>query len=70
MQQRRGTAEQWDLSNPVLAAGEVGFETDTNKFKIGDGVNLWEDISYFVSVDDFESSLDDFAPSIINGGNA
>ena len=37
MQQRRGTAEQWDLANPVLAAGEIGFETDTSQFKIGDG---------------------------------
>jgi hypothetical protein len=70
MQQRRGTAEQWTLANPVLAAGELGFETDTNKFKIGDGVNPWEDISYFISEDDFSSSLDDYVPSIINGGNA
>jgi hypothetical protein len=28
MQQRRGTALQWSTSNPVLAAGEIGFETE------------------------------------------
>ena len=34
---RRGTASQWTSANPVLAAGEMGIETDTDKFKIGDG---------------------------------
>jgi hypothetical protein len=40
MQQRRGTAAQWistnDGSGPILAIGEIGYESDTNKFKIGD----------------------------------
>jgi len=34
MQQRRGTASTWTSANPILAAGEIGFEIDTNKFKI------------------------------------
>ena len=37
MQQRRGTAAQWTGANPTLAAGEIGYETDTGKFKIGNG---------------------------------
>ena len=53
MQQRRGTAAQWLSVNggngPVLAAGEIGYETDTNKFKIGDGVNHWIDLDYFTN---------------------
>jgi hypothetical protein len=48
MQQRRGTAAQWTAANPTLEAGEIGFETDTNKFKIGDGTNLWANLDYFV----------------------
>lgn len=48
MQQRRGTAAQWTAANPTLAAGEMGFETDTNKFKIGDGTNNWASLTYFV----------------------
>ena len=60
MQQRRGTAEQWTDANPVLAAGEIGFETDTNQFKIGDGVNLWADLSYFKNLEDLGGSLDDY----------
>ena len=51
MQQRRGTATQWTTANPVLAAGEIGFEIDTYKFKIGDGINQWDDIDYFGSTD-------------------
>ena len=60
MQQRRGTAAQWTGANPILAAGEIGFESDTNQFKIGDGVNHWEDLSYFKNLEDLGGSLDDY----------
>jgi hypothetical protein len=56
MQQRRGTAAQWVSTNagdgPVLNAGEIGWESDTNKFKIGDGINNWADLVYFADVED------------------
>ena len=48
MQQRRGTAAQWTSANPTLAAGEIGFETDTNKFKVGNGSSAWSSLTYFV----------------------
>ena len=48
MQQRRGTAAQWTSANPVLNAGEMGWESDTNKFKMGDGTNHWADLDYFI----------------------
>lgn len=41
MQQRRGTAAQWAATNPILSSGEVGFETDTLIFKIGNGTSAW-----------------------------
>jgi hypothetical protein len=54
MQQRRGTAAQWVSTNggagPVLNAGEMGWESDTNKFKIGDGVNNWTSLDYFSDI--------------------
>lgn len=62
MQQRRGTAAQWTSANPVLAAGEIGFETDTGKFKIGDGTNTWSNLDYFLTIDELGGSLDDFIP--------
>jgi hypothetical protein len=62
MQQRRGTAAQWTAANPVLGAGEIGFETDTNKFKIGNGSTAWTSLSYFID----GASLIDGAPDLLN----
>lgn len=49
IQVRRGTASQWTSTNPVLAAGELGFESDTNKLKIGNGSSAWNSLSYVAS---------------------
>lgn len=49
MQQKRGLASQWTSSNPFLLAGEIGFETDTKKMKLGDGTSNWNDLDYLVS---------------------
>ena len=61
MLQRRGTASQWNSANPVLGEGEIGWESDTNKFKIGDGVNNWASLSYFLDEDSIGGSLDGYA---------
>ena len=44
---RRGTAAQWTATNPVLAEGEVGLETDTRKFKVGTGAAAWNSLQYW-----------------------
>jgi len=44
---RRDTAANWNLADPVLDLGEPGFETDTNKMKIGNGVDEWTALNYF-----------------------
>jgi len=75
MQQRRGTAAQWISTNsgngPVLNSGEIGYESDTNKFKIGDGVNHWLSLPYFVDLNTtiagapgLLNSLDELAAAI------
>jgi hypothetical protein len=46
IQIRRGTAAQWTSANPTLASGEQGFETDTGKFKIGNGSTAWTSLAY------------------------
>ena len=46
IQLRRGTAAQWTSANPTLAQGEVGVETDTNKFKVGTGSTAWTSLAY------------------------
>lgn len=45
-QARRGTAAAWTSANPTLAAGEFGWESDTNKLKIGDGSTAWNALPY------------------------
>jgi len=45
-QQRRDTASNWTSNNPTLLAGEWGIETDTKKFKIGDGTTTWQSLDY------------------------
>lgn len=44
---RRGTAAAWTAANPTLAAGEPGWESDTNKLKFGDGATAWNALAYF-----------------------
>ena len=46
IQIRRDTAADWTSINPTLAAGEFGWESDTNKFKIGDGATAWTALAY------------------------
>jgi len=49
IQLRRGTASQWTTANTLLAQGELGLETDTNKFKFGDGVTTWNSLPYYAN---------------------
>lgn len=66
-QQRRGTAAQWTSANPILSPGEIGFEIDTNKFKIGDGTNRWATLTYFTA--DAAGAIQDLidgAPGILD----
>jgi len=46
IQFRRDTAANWTSANPVLADGELGLETNTAKYKIGNGSTAWNSLSY------------------------
>jgi hypothetical protein len=46
IQLRRDTAANWTSANPTLAAGEFAIETDTDKYKIGDGSTAWTSLGY------------------------
>ena len=65
MQQRRGTAAQWTAANPVLAAGEIGFETDTSKFKMGNGSSTWSALTYFANATELAALVSN-APALLN----
>jgi hypothetical protein len=45
---RNGTAAEWTAANPTLLQGEIGVETDTRKYKIGDGSTAWNGLSYYI----------------------
>lgn len=51
IQVRRGTLAQWNAAAATLGAGilyqgEMGYETDTGRFKIGDGSTAWSSLDY------------------------
>jgi microcystin-dependent protein len=54
IQQKRGTAAEWAAIDPVLSSGEHGYETDTGRMKIGNGLTHWNDLSYFPSTSSSE----------------
>lgn len=70
IQLRHDTAANWEANKTVvLLAGELGFETDTNKFKIGDGVKTWAELPYAVKdeialTDENVTMTDDFTATV------
>lgn len=51
IQIRRDTKANWEEINPILAAGEFGFEIDNNRLKCGNGVNAWNTLPYITEAD-------------------
>ena len=47
---RSDTAANWTSANPVLLVGEIGLETDTKKYKVGDGTTAWGSLTYWSGV--------------------
>lgn len=46
IQIRRGLSSDWTSADPVLAEGELAVETDTLKFKVGNGFTNWNILPY------------------------
>ena len=53
------SADVWAEKNPLLQKGELGHESDTGRFKVGDGFTYWSDLPY--------NSVGD--PAKVNGHN-
>lgn len=63
---RRDQSANWTSVNPVLAAGEAGFELDTRLLKIGDGVTAWNNLPYHsaqLTIADDDSTINTFNSS-------
>lgn len=51
IQLRGDLKSNWESTNPVLKERELGLETDTLRFKFGDGVNSWNSLPYVLPID-------------------
>lgn len=68
-QVRRDHSLTWASRNPILASGEPGYEVDTGRLKIGDGITRWVDLEGFATqsgeageVTDLPSHIDSATP--------
>lgn len=48
--QRRATPQDWVIKNPILDAGEFGYEIGSGHFKVGDGIKKWTELKYFAPI--------------------
>lgn len=62
---RRGTSTQWATQNILLDSGEQGYETDTRKFKIGNGYDRWNELDYFIPESQIREAI---ATAVANAG--
>lgn len=71
---RRDSAAAWTEEDPTLSAGEIGVELDTNKFKLGDGVQAWSSLPYHLDETDtavlIQTALDDAVLEGVPGDSA
>lgn len=68
IQLRRSTAAAWSAANPILKAGEAGYEIDTRRLKIGDGATAWTMLPYMnASAGEFGTLSDVDATAKVSG---
>jgi hypothetical protein len=67
MLQRRGTANQWNSvgNSVVLQNGEIGVNVTDNRFKIGDGETVWNNLEYH-----YPDDLNELKYAQLYGGNS
>ena len=58
IQLKRGQASSWAALNPILQPGEPGYEINTGKLKIGNGIDKWLDLPYLGEDKDLIISAD------------
>lgn len=62
---RTDSKENWISKNPILLRGEPGFEADTQRLKIGDGITQWVTLPYSWLIELLGSSGGDDVPSTV-----
>lgn len=54
---RKDSFENWFNNNPILASGEIGYDTTVKKNKIGDGHSRWNELPYFALQSDLQQGI-------------
>jgi len=54
---RSDTAANWTSEDPVLLNGEIGWESDSTKLKVGDGATAWSSLGYYHTGEDAPGAL-------------
>jgi hypothetical protein len=67
MQQRRKTAANWTSTNEVLLDGEIGVESDTGKWKTGNGTTAWNSIAYQPFTAGITAQINTAVAGLVNG---
>ena len=70
IQFRRSTASEWTSANPLLSQGEVGYEYDTGRFKVGNGTQAWNLLSYSSGVTGPTGPTGSTGPTGATGANS
>lgn len=65
MKQRSDTSANWAATDPVLLAGELGYSTDDNIVKIGDGTKKWSQLDSLV----YTQTVSDYVGDVIKPGD-
>jgi hypothetical protein len=69
---RKGTASQWSSTNPILSAGEIGYDSTNIMIKIGDGISTWNQLSYIkhntADIINLSESIQDEVSSLLVAG--
>ena len=64
---RRDTAANWSSNNPVLSSGEFGYESNTGKYKIGNGSTAWASLAYSIITNLNTATLNDLGDVTVTG---
>jgi len=55
IQVRRGSTADWASANPILAVGEIAYNTTLDQVKIGDGTTNFASLEYFPTLSDAQT---------------
>lgn len=69
MAQRRGTTSQWSVANRILLSGEIGYDTVTKTFRVGNDTDIFENLEEFIPASEIATMIATALENIGGGGD-